>query len=225
MQLCMPATATAGLGELLVGRLGGLELADEPGDLTGGDAGADGEAADLLDDGGRCWPCASARAASMAASSARRLRLLGERDDRRDEVFGAIGIRAEAGHEPRYRDALSSQGAGESQEAVKLRTRGQGRARSRTHSSSAARPSSRAVARREAELGAGARRCRRRCRARRPTRARGGGRRAGARRARERLQRAVEAHAVAAADVVDAAGRGVRLRRRRGWRRRCRPRT
>ena len=95
----MPETATAASPSWSSVGLRGLELADEPGDLTGGDAGADREAADLLDDEGHL---AEAVGAGRLHGGFERepVRLLGERDDRGDEMFGAIWIRAEAGHTP-----------------------------------------------------------------------------------------------------------------------------
>ena len=51
-QLSMPATATPASCSSCGSSVARLELGDEPDDLTGGDAGADREAADLVDDGG-----------------------------------------------------------------------------------------------------------------------------------------------------------------------------
>ena len=89
MQLCMPETATAASPSWSSVGCGGLELADEPRDLAGGDAGADGEPADLLDDERHL---AEAVGAGRLHGGLERepVGLLGERDDRGDEVVGAI---------------------------------------------------------------------------------------------------------------------------------------
>ena len=68
---------------------GGLELGDEPDDLAGGDAGADREAADLVDDGGGVAVRVGAGGLHGGVKG-EAVALLGEGDDGGDEVFGAI---------------------------------------------------------------------------------------------------------------------------------------
>ena len=209
MQLSMPATATPASASCSSVGTGGLELADEPGDLAGGDAGADGEPADLVDDDGRAAVAVGAGRfhggrRARAGWSARRARR-----SRRRGVRGGCDSGVKRGTAP-YRTAPSSRGA------VKVKKRS---------SCARAAPGRRARAPTRAPPPG---RPRGRCAGAKPSSARarvgvragvahvaGLARRRGARRAGgpasagERLERAVEAHAVAAADVVDAARRRV----------------
>ena len=91
MQFCMPATATPASAQLGLARRGAFELADEPRDLAGGDAGADREPADLVDDE---RDLAEAVGAGRLHGGLQRepVGLLGERDDRGDEMIRAIVI-------------------------------------------------------------------------------------------------------------------------------------
>ena len=224
MQFSMPATATPASLSCSVAGAGGLELADEPGDLAGGDAGADREAADLVDDDGRAAGRVSAGGLHGGVER-EAVALLGERDDGRDEVLGAVVVRSEAGHGRPYRDGPSSLGPAK----VKKRSR---RAETRTRRAlphplelrfagrsrgpcGGAKPSSSRARVMSAPVSSTSPVCA--VAVANVERAAGD--------ARQRFQRAVDAHAPAAADVEHAAGLQRRPRPRRAWRRRCRPRT
>ena len=97
IELWRPAMATPAWASWSPSAPQALQLGDEPADLAGGDARADGDAADLLDDDRQLAQRVSLR--RLHGGVERKLGgPLGEGDDRSQQIVGAGWVRAEAGH-------------------------------------------------------------------------------------------------------------------------------